>query len=148
MPSNFERVLSISRRAGQDLSGAATQYLFGTINPNSVTGAGPDIPGQYGAPSTITVDPGNVVVTSSNGGQAEGIIVGKAQFGQPVEFCFAGRCPVVAGAAIAAGAQVQSNAAGQAITQTGSGHILGIALEAAAGAGDQISILFSPRGEA
>jgi hypothetical protein len=147
MPSNFEKVESISRLAGQDLSTSATQYRFGVINANAVTGAGPDIPGQYGSPSTITVPAGNVTVNAVNGAQCTGIILGKAQFGQPVEFGVGNRLLIVLGGTVAAGAQVQSDANGAAITQTGSGHIMGIALEAGV-AGDQISMQFSPRGEA
>jgi hypothetical protein len=47
---------------------------------------------------------------------------------------------VIAGAAVAYGAEVQTNAAGQAITAVATGFVVGRALQAAANAGDRISV--------
>lgn len=62
-----------------------------------------------------------------------------------VEGCIA---KVEAGAAIALGANISSNASGQAITATTGHNIMGKALEAASGANSVISILFGHKGTA
>jgi hypothetical protein len=54
-----------------------------------------------------------------------------------------GTAPVEAGAAIAAGAQVQSDANGRAITWA-AGPVVGRALQAAVGVGDFVEILLIP----
>lgn len=55
-----------------------------------------------------------------------------------------GTAIVEAGAAVAAGATVKSNANGQAITWVTAGAKLGIALDAAAAAGELIEVLLIP----
>jgi hypothetical protein len=150
MPASFNNVTSVSKVAGADLSTPATQYRFGKINPNPVTGASPSVGdafGYAGAAQNLTVAAGNVIVNTTNGGQAHGVIVGQAVFGDPVEFAIGGEVPITLGAVVAAGDSLQSDATGAAITQTGSGHILGIASAAGIG-GDQITMIWSPRGEA
>lgn len=148
--SNFEKVESISRIAGADFSQPGVgQYRFCVINPNAVDAyTPPDNPGLwYGsAAGPIPIDPGNVILATA-GQNALGIIIGKSLPGQPIEVQIGNRGLVVCGGAIADGAEIQSDANGAAITQTGSGHILGIALEAGV-AGQLISMTFSPRGEA
>ena len=55
---------------------------------------------------------------------------------------------VVAGAAVASGAQVMSDATGRAITATGTGaFVTGVALQAAANADEIIAVLVSPGGQ-
>ena len=54
---------------------------------------------------------------------------------------------VVAGAAVAAGAQVMSDATGRAITATATNNVVGVALEAAANADEIIAVLVSPGGQ-
>lgn len=150
MAANFEKVESISRTAGQDMTSEATQYKFCVINPNAVTNYTPaDNPGKwYGSPAGAPpIPPGNVIVNASNGAQCFGVILGKAVIGQPVEVGVGNRLLITLGATVPPNAEIQSDANGNAITQTGSGHIMGIALDAGV-AGDQISFLFSPRGEA
>ena len=58
-----------------------------------------------------------------------------------------GVAEVAAGAAVAVGASVQTNASGQAITATGSGHVLGTAKSAATAAGDIIQIFVGSVGK-
>ena len=55
-----------------------------------------------------------------------------------------GTAIVEAGAAVAAGATVKSDASGRAITWASSGAKVGIALEAAGGAGQMIEVLLIP----
>jgi uncharacterized protein DUF2190 len=63
--------------------------------------------------------------------------------GQPIEVQSDGVVEVVAGAAIALGAEVQTNATGKAITATTGGTVVGRALIAAAADGDRISVLLN-----
>jgi hypothetical protein len=149
MPANYENVRPISRRAGADFTAAAPaggQYRFCVVNPNAVVGNGPDIPGQYGGPQQITVDPGNVILAGA-GVNALGVIAGKAGLGQPIEVHVGGRTLVICGGTIAAGDNVSSDANAAAITHSSTNHILGIAFEAGV-AGDIISIDFARSGEA
>lgn len=146
MPANFERVLTVSRRAGADYSQPGVgEMRFGVINPNPVTGqTNPSQPGRWYGPATdtFTVEAGNVIVNTANGGRCPYVISGKALPGQPLECTFAGRTLVVLGGTVAAGARVQSDANGAAITQASSGIALGTALEAGV-EGDIISIEFA-----
>lgn len=120
MPSNYEAAKSISRVAGEDLTDG--QYLF------------------------VKVDGNGHVVHAGNGDRAIGVTSGKAGLGQAITVDIDGRTLVRAGAAIAAGAIVQSNANGEAITQASTGDVCGTALEAAAAQGDLVSILFDAQG--
>ena len=148
MPANFERVLTVSRRAGADYSQPGVgENRFAVINPNEVTGAtNPSKPGQWYGPAsdTFTIEPGNVLVTNTtNGGHCPYVISGKALPGQPVECTYSGRTLIVLNGTVAAGARVQSDATGAGVTQSGGGIALGTALEAGV-AGDLISIEFAP----
>lgn len=130
---NYERVRSISRIAGADFSGANPgQYRFCKINPNAAVVNG------------VAIDAGAVIL-SGNGDRSLGVIIGKQIPGHAIEVGVGGRLLVVAGAAIAANALVQSDANGAAVTQNGGGKGEGIAIEAAAQAGDIISIEFQPQ---
>ena len=109
----------ISLNAGGDLS--AAQYLFvdmaadGEID--AVSGAGAKAVG------VLQTDPG-------------------AQ-GRAGEVCISGVTKVVAGGTIAAGAQVASNASGEAVAASTGNIVLGTALEAA-DSGDIIPMIFNP----
>lgn len=147
--ANFEKVETISRIAGADFSQPGVgEYRFCVINPNSVTAPGPDNPGLwYGsAQGELTVDPGNVILAGA-GVNAFGVIVGKSQFGQPIEVQIGNRALVVCGGTVTAGDQLSSDANAAAITHSSTNHILGTALDSGV-AGDIISMTFSPRGEA
>jgi hypothetical protein len=153
----YENVRPISLLAGADFSmptfgSAGGQYRFGIINPNAVSGlTNPDNPGQGfdgatpygGATTTISVKAGNVVVAGANAPNVV-VIAGKALPGQPIE-CHAkgtGGTLVIAGGAIAAGAEVSVGANGVAVTQSGSDPVVGVArTPTVEGAGDLISVL-------
>lgn len=83
-----------------------------------------------------------VNVATASGEAVLGVLQNNPKSGQSATVMVTGVTKVVAGAAIAAGARVQSNATGAAITATATaGHIeQGFALEAAAAAGDVISV--------
>lgn len=70
-----------------------------------------------------------------------GVARSNAADGEQVAVDVLGTAVVEAGAAIAAGATVKSNAAGKAITWASSGAKVGIALEAATGDGSFIEVL-------
>ena len=63
---------------------------------------------------------------------------------ESVPFQSFGKAKVTAGAAVALGAQVQSDATGRAITVTTGGVSLGIAAEAAGAANDVIEVFLTP----
>lgn len=63
--------------------------------------------------------------------------------GKPIEVQSDGVVEVIAGAAIAYGAEVQTNAAGKAITAAATGRAVGRALTPAAADGDRISVLLN-----
>lgn len=81
------------------------------------------------------------------GGNADGVTQTDAASGDLVAVDVAGTAIVVASAAIAKDAYVQSDATGQAVTQT-SGVAVAKALEAAAAAGDRIEVLLIPNAPA
>lgn len=65
--------------------------------------------------------------------------------GHPATIAYAGASKAVAGAAIAAGARVTSDANGAVITAATAGDaVIGVALAAAAAAGDIIPVLINP----
>jgi len=120
MPSNYEAAKSITRIAGEDLSDG--QYLFVKLNS------------------------AGKIVKTGNGERAIGVTTDHGVADRSIAVAIDGRVLVRAGAAIAAGAIVQSNAAGQAITQTSTGIVCGTATEAAAAADDLVSIIFDAQG--
>lgn len=131
--SNYERVRSISRIAGADFSAAQGIYRFCKVNPNPAVVGG------------VNIDAGAVIL-AGNGERAIGVLCGKQIAGHAIEVALEGRVLVVAGAAIAVGAVVQSDGNGAAITQASTGCVMGEALEAAGGAGTVISINLAPQG--
>lgn len=70
--------------------------------------------------------------------------VAAAAVGEKIPVDMIGTTTVEAGAAIAAGATLKSDATGRAITWAAAGGRLAIALEAASAAGEFIEILFIP----
>lgn len=60
--------------------------------------------------------------------------------GKPVDTVSIGTVPVEAGAAVAIGAEVQTDASGRAITLASTGFSVGRALSAAGGAGERITV--------
>jgi hypothetical protein len=82
---------------------------------------------------------------------AKGLIDGVLQdkpnaLAQPANVAFSGVSKVVAGAIVAKGALVMSDATGKAVTATSTGYICGRALEASGADGDFISVLLDTKG--
>lgn len=77
-------------------------------------------------------------------GNAIGAARNAAAIGERLPVDVLGTAVVEAGAAVAAGATVKSDASGRAITWVTSGARLGVALEAASGAGALIEVLLIP----
>lgn len=116
-----QSMVCINLEAGQDLS--SKQYYFVTIASD----------GQ--------VDP------TGDGLSADGVLQdAPSAAGYPATIAISGRTKVVAGAAIARGANVASGATGKAKTSANGNRVLGVALEAAAADGDVISILLKVQG--
>ena len=102
-----ESVVSITIEAGADLS--AGQYKFVTLASD-----------------------GQVDLTASAGGPAIGVLQNAPNAaGVAATVAISGRVKVTAGGTIAAGAKVQSDASGDALTAASGDHVLGIALESA-----------------
>lgn len=80
------------------------------------------------------------IVLAGNGERVYGIIQEEAEEDQPVTVMLDGIAKVKAGAAIVAGARVQSDGNGQAITQAGGGIAFGIARTAASAAGALVEV--------
>jgi len=117
---NSQHVISLE--AGQDLS--AKQFFFVTIASD----------GQ--------VDP------TGDGAMADGVLLNDpAAAGRAAEVCIGGMTRVSAGGTVAAGADVASDSAGEAVTAASGDVILGTAVTGGAD-GEIISIIFQPRGAA
>src|SRR5690348_7623622 len=103
--------------------------------------------GLTGANSTgqflaVLVSGARTVAHDSTGGSViYGILQNAPKLGQAADVGVLGISKAMAGAAITAGAQLQSNSAGRVITATSTNHRFAIALEAATGAGQIISVL-------
>ena len=81
------------------------------------------------------------------GDNAIGVLQNKPNTAQAAAVTFAGSSKVVAGAAIAAGALIASDINGAAVAASAGNYIIGIALNAAGGAGELISVLLRPGGK-
>lgn len=79
-------------------------------------------------------------VLAGLGEAAFGAITEGAVSAKPVSVQYGGIAKVKAGAAIAAGAEVQSDASGKAITATNTGYVVGKALQQAAADGEIIAV--------
>lgn len=73
-----------------------------------------------------------------------GVARGAGVAGEKITVDVIGTAIVESGAAIAAGATLESDASGRAVTWASSGGKVGIALQAAAGAGEFIEVLLLP----
>lgn len=117
-----EKVKSISLEANGDQSG--NQYKF------------------------VKLGASGVALNTTSGGQCTGVLQNKPTSGQIGEVAVGGVAMVMAGAAVARGADVMSDTAGLAITATGTGaYIQGEAMEAAAAANDVIAVLLKKSGQ-
>ena len=97
----------------------------------------------------LTVDATGKVAVSGNGDDSVGVLLNDPNGAdQAAQVAISGKTRVEAGGGITAGANVASNASGQAVVATASDAILGIAIDGAAGAGEIVSIVFNPRGYA
>lgn len=86
---------------------------------------------------------GRAVLPTVNG-RAIAVIQNKPNTGEACELMFTGISKVVASAPITAGANVTTGADGRVATAAAGNRVVGIALEAAATAGDYLPILISP----
>lgn len=85
---------------------------------------------------------GTVAVCAASTDAPIGVLQNKPTSGQEAEIVNGGITKVVAGAAVTAGAEVMSNASGQAITAATAGNrIAGVALETATASGQIIAVL-------
>jgi len=101
--STMEQVGSITLLAGADLS--AKQFTAVDVNSS-------------GAAITVT----------GAGARAVGVLMNKPTSGQAATVATMGVVKMVAGATVAAGANVQADAAGDAITAASADHVIGVAL--------------------
>lgn len=114
-----ENVRALSFPAAGDLS--SSQYCFGAINTS----------GQ--------------IAVNGDGAKADGVIYNDpAAAGRETQLAVGGRVKVRAGAAIAIGDDVGSDASGRAVPVVSGDFSLGTALEAASAADDVISMIFQP----
>ncbi len=103
---------------------ASSQYLFGLLNSS-----------------------GNIAVNTVAGGFCTGVIQDNSSVvGAASKVALLGITKVVAGAAITCGAQIMSNASGQAVTCTSGGASMGQALQTASGANSIIAMLLTGHG--
>jgi hypothetical protein len=115
--SNEVNLNKVTMEAGSDLS--AAQYKFVSMASDT-----------------------QVDVVGTKGAVAIGVLLDKpAAAGRAASVAIGGVCKVAAGAAVAAGAEVISDATGRAIaTDAADQYILGTAIEAAAAAGNVIAV--------
>lgn len=90
---------------------------------------------------SLSLNAGYITRQTGSGSVCDGIIDGESSVqGDPISVVKTGLFEVVAGAAVAAGANVMSNASGQGITATSGLWRMGVARTAAANAGEIIEI--------
>lgn len=89
----------------------------------------------------MTNSASGVAVAAASGARCIGVLQDAPSSGAQGSIAYGGTSKVVAGAAVAVNAQVQTDASGRAITAVSTGHIQGTALEAASAAGEIISVL-------
>lgn len=93
------------------------------------------------------VDGEKTVGVAGNGVAADGVIQNKPAVGQAVSLAIPGdTSKVVAGAAVAAGANVSSDAAGKGVTSATTEYILGKCLTAVANANELMTVQLSTPG--
>jgi hypothetical protein len=96
----------------------------------ALTGTAPALPGMAPAATVTTA-----------GAKCHGVANRPALLGEGFDATVYGTAVVEAGAAVTAGAKVAADANGRAIAQTGTAETAGVALRAAAQAGDLIEVL-------
>lgn len=88
---------------------------------------------------------GQVVAATTSGGKVLGILQNKPNTGEVAEVLVEGVSKAVAGAVVAAGSNVMSDAAGKSIVAATTGSTMtGVAFEAAAASGEIIAVYFNP----
>lgn len=87
------------------------------------------------------IDASGEVAVAGAGELAVGTIGNKPLAGEPVELDVGVIVPVVAGAAVASGAEVAADANGRAVTATVAARVFGVAIDAAAADGEEIRVL-------
>lgn len=106
---------TITRLAAEDLS--ASQFRFVAINSS-----------------------GQAALVTTAGGGALGVVQNDPAVGEAATIMLDGVSKVVAGAAVAAGADIASDTEGRAVAASTNNRILGIALEEASSAGAIIAV--------
>ena len=87
-----------------------------------------------------------VALNTVSGGLCTGVLQNKPKAGQIAAVAYAGAVKVVAGAIVAVGVAIKSDSVGRAITADPTDFGQGVALEAAAAAGNIISVLLGKQG--
>ena len=96
----------------------------------------------------MTLSSTGAALNTTAGGMCDGVLQNKPNaLGVAASVAFSGVSKVVAGAAVAKGARVMSNATGKAITGVATNIGVGRALEAAAADGDLIAVLLDTKGD-
>jgi hypothetical protein len=121
---------------------------YETIGERITQLAGADLTGKENliTKQSSTTD-NTVILAAADSTPLRGVITQGATSGNGVTLQITGVAKVIAGAAVAAGALVTSDAAGKAVAVSatvGLRYVLGEALEAAAGAGAFIAVLLRP----
>lgn len=132
IPNRHSLKVAVSNR--NNLPAAILDYRGGAaINPNRIV--------VFDAPA------GQVIQASSDTGAFVGVYVGDkiSLTGDTVPIAVDGIVEVEAGAAITQGAQLSSNASGQAATAASADVAWGVALETASGSGVVIKARIGPR---
>ncbi len=89
----------------------------------------------------VNIDAGGNASLSGVGGRSVGVLQNKPISGRAATIVVDGISKIVAGGVVAAGASVASDATGRAVTAAATNLIQGVALQAAAGAGEIIAVL-------
>lgn len=111
--------------------------------------AGADLSAKKDTFVIVTNAAERTVNTPAAGAKVDGVLLNDPRAaGHAAAVAVFGRVKVVAGAAIALGAEIQTDAQGRAITATGTNIRLGKTTEAATAAGQLITIDFYPGGNA
>ena len=119
MATTGELMRATRLAAAVDMSGAGYQYRFMKIS----------------AADTITR-------TAASSDLSLGVLQNNPKLGEACELAYHGETKVEAGAAVAAGAEIMSDTSGRAVTAATTGNrTMGIALNAAAAAGELITVI-------
>ena len=83
---------------------------------------------------------GLMAQNTTAGGRIAGVLQNKPNLNEACTVMLSGVTKIVAGAAVAVGAEIASDAAGRAVTAVAGNHVIGEAETAAANAGELISV--------